>query len=122
MNKLANKAIESYQNGRGFTYEKILLHKKFPISEANDDVINQHINVPRKSMTGILCIFTAPYTAGARDSEMFANPNITSVNINIDGVPNRLYLKGMIPTDLWQSIIKRVGVSDSIKEADFYTE
>ena len=27
----------------------------------------------------------------------------------------------MIPTDLWQAIIKRVGINDSIKEADFYT-
>ena len=119
--KLANQAIASYQNGRVFSYEKILLHKTFPISENTDGVINEHINVPRKSMTGILCIFTAPYAAGARDSESFANPKITSVKIDKDGVPNKLYSKGMIPTDLWQAIIKGVGVNDSIKEADFYT-
>ena len=120
-NQLANQAIASYHAGRVFTYEKILLHKTFQICEANDGVINEHINVPRKSMTGILCIFTAPYAAGARDSESFANPKITSVKIDKDGVPNRLYSKGMIPNDLWQSIIKRVGVNDSIKEVDFYT-
>ena len=119
--QLANQALASYKFGKAFPYEKIILHKTFQISEANDGVINEHINVPRRSMTGVLCIFTAPYAAGARDSERFANSKITSVKIDIDGVPNRLYSKGMIPTDLWQSIIRRVGVSDSIKEADFYT-
>ena len=73
-------------------------------------------------MTGILCLFTAPHVEGLRDSEIFVNPRITSVKIDIDGVPNKVYLKGMMATDLWQSIIKRVGLSDSIKEADFYTD
>ena len=119
---LATKAVTSYKLGKGFTYEKVLLHKTFTISEANDAVINQHINVPRRSMTGILCLFTAPYAEGLRDSEIFANPKITSVKIDIDGVPNKVYLKGMMATDLWQSIIKRVGLSDSVKESDFYTD
>ena len=118
---LASQAIASYRSGKVFLYEKILLHKTFPISENTDGVINEHINVPRKSMTGILCIFTAPYAPGARDSESFVNPKITSVKIDKDGVPNKLYSKGMIPTDLWQAIIKRVGIDDSIKESDFYT-
>ena len=121
-NPLASQAVGSYTNGKGFTYEKVLLHKTFTISEANDSVINQHVNVPRRSMTGILCLFTAPHAEGLRDSEIFANPKITSVKIDIDGVPNQVYLKGMMATDLWQSIIKRVGLSDSIKEADFYTD
>ena len=103
---LAKQAVASYRNGKGFTYEKVLLHKTFTISEANDVVINQHVNVPRRSMTGILCIFTAPHAEGLRDSEIFANPKITSVKIDIDGVPNQVYLKGMMATDLWQSIIK----------------
>ena len=119
---LAREAVSSYKVGKGFTYEKALLHKTFTISEANDAVINQHINVPRRSMTGILCLFTAPHAEGLRDSEIFANPKITSVKIDIDGVPNKVYLKGMMATDLWQSIIKRVGLSDSIKESDFYTD
>ena len=56
---LAREAVSSYKVGRIFTYEKVLLHKTFTISEANDAVINQHINVPRRSLTGILCLFTA---------------------------------------------------------------
>ena len=37
-------------------------------------------------MTGILLLFTENPTAGDRDSEKFVNPDIKSVQINIDGV------------------------------------
>ena len=46
-------------------------------------------------MTGILLLFTENPTAGERDSEKFVNPDIKSVHINIDGVPNMLYSKGI---------------------------
>ena len=58
-------------------------------------------------MTGILLLFTENPTAGDRDSEKFVNPDIKSVQINIDGVPNTLYSKGMLPTDQWESIKQR---------------
>ena len=58
-------------------------------------------------MTGILLLFTENQTAGERDSEKFVNPDIKSVQINIDGVPNMLYSKGMLPTDQWESIKQR---------------
>lgn len=101
---LAQEAAASYQVGRGFFYENIILHKEFIISKPNDSVINESINIPRKSMTGILCLFTEDYDAGARDTEKFVNPNIKSVDITIDGMPNQLYSKGMVSTDLWESI------------------
>jgi len=55
--------------GRGLFYENILLHKEFEIAKPNDSVINEHINIPRKSMTVILCLFTEDYNAGARNAE-----------------------------------------------------
>ena len=94
---LAREAITSYQ---GFTYENIILHKTFTISKPNDEVINEHINLPRISMTGVPLLFTDSYAAGTRNSKTFVNPKITSININVDGMPNRLYSKGMMPTDL----------------------
>ena len=53
-------------------------------------------------MTGILCLFTESHTGGTRDSEKFVNPSITSINVNVDGMPNRLYSKGMVATDFWE--------------------
>ena len=99
---LSRDALATYQVGKGFFYENVLLHKTFPISKPNDSVINEHVNLPRRSMTGILCLFEESYDEGKRDSEKFVNPNIKSVNISIDGMPNRLYSKGMYPTDFWE--------------------
>ena len=117
---LAREAMTTYQVGKGFFYENVILHKSFSISKPNDSVINEHINVPRRSMTGILCLFEESYDTDKRDSEKFDNPEITSVNINIDGMPNQLYSKGMVPYDFWDSIKGRMGRSGSVKEKYFY--
>ena len=121
---LAKQAAEEYQVGRGFLYEKIILHKTSNISKGTDSVINEHLNVPRRSMTGILCgLFTEESVAGTRDSEKFVNPMITSVNFNIDGMPNKLYSNGMVPADFWESLKKRFDTKDAeVKQIDFYAD
>ena len=119
---LSSEAASSYKVGKGFYYEKVILHRSFPISKPDGSVINEHINLPRKSMTGILCLFEEDYKEGERDSEKFVNPDIKSININIDGMPNRLFSKGMIQSDFWESIKRRMGGSGKVKEEDFYTD
>ena len=64
---LANQALEVYKVGHAFFYENVLRQKTFTISKSNDSVINEHVNVPRSSLTGLLFLFTAPFTAGTRD-------------------------------------------------------
>ena len=61
---LAREAQAAYQVGKGFFYENVTLHKTFTISRPTDSVINQHINLPRRSITGILCLFVLPYAGG----------------------------------------------------------
>ena len=121
---LAEKAHAAYKTNHAFFYENILHHKTFTFSKPNDSVINEQINVPRRSMTGILLLFTENPTAGDRDSEKFVNPDIKSVQINIDGVPNMLYSKGMLPTDQWESIKQRFprSLESEVTETKFYTE
>ena len=116
---LAREALSAYQVGKGFFYENVILHKTFTISKANESVINEQINLPGRSMTGILCLFTEGHTGGARDSEKFVNPSITSINVNVDGMANRLYSKGMVATDFWESVKKRFG-REGVKQKDFY--
>ena len=101
--QLAEEASSAYASGKGFYYENVLLHKTFEISKPDDSVINEHVNVPRKSMTGILCLFNDVITAGTRNSENFVNPDVQSVGININGMPNKLYSKEMIATDFYDS-------------------
>ena len=123
---LAGEASSAYSTGKGFFYENVLLHKTFEISKPDDSVINEHVNVPRRSMSGILCLFNDTITAGARDSEKFVNPDIQSVSININGMPNKLYSKEMIATDFYDSIMKRMGPaggdvgSDTVQPSGFY--
>ena len=119
---LSREAASSYQIGKGFYYENVIHHKSFPISKPNDSIINEHVNIPRRSMTGIFCLFEEDYDTGKRDSEKFVNPNIKSININIDGMPNQLFSKGMVPTDFWEAIKRRMGGSGTLKEGDFYTD
>ena len=66
---LAKQAAGGYQVGCGFLYENIVLHKTFNILKDTDTVINEHVNIPRRSMTGLLCLFTKKSSAGKRDSE-----------------------------------------------------
>ena len=119
---LTREAEATYQVGKGFFYENVILHKTIPISKPNDSIINEHVNLPRRSMTGILLLFEETFDSGKRDSEKFVNPDIKSVNINIDGMPKRLYSKGMVPSDFWDAIKRRMGGAGTVKEEDFYTD
>ena len=72
-------------------------------------------------MTGILCLFNDAITAGTRNSEKFINPDVQSVSININGMPNKLYSKEMIATDFYDSIMKRMDVAgDMVLPSGFY--
>jgi hypothetical protein len=116
------EATSSYKIGKGFYYENVLLHKTFTINDVTDTVINEHVNIPRRSMSGLLFLFTKTYVVGARNSETFVNPDITKVDINVDGMPNKLYSKGMIQTDFWTAITNKMGMTDNITQKDFYND
>ena len=120
---LAGEAAAAYTSGKGFYYENVLLHKTLEISKPNDSVINEHVNVPRRSMSGILCLFNDEITAGARDSEEFVNPAMLSVAINVNGMPNKLYSKNMTTTDFYESMMKRMEPlgGDIVLPSNFYT-
>ena len=60
-------------------------------------------------MTGILFLFNGKPSPGARDAESFVNPAMLSVEIDIKGMPNKLYSKSMQTTDFYDSIMKRMG-------------
>ena len=75
-------------------------------------------------MSGLLLLFTENETAGTRDSEKFINPNMKSISVNIDGIPNKIYSKGMVPSDFWDfflncKILFRSYLKRSIFGGDF---
>ena len=119
---LAQEASAAYNSGKGFFYENVLLHKTFEISKPDDSVINEHINVPRRSISGVLCLFNEIPTAGTRDAEKFVNPAMLTVAININGMPNKLYSKNMQTTDFYESMLKRMEPlgGDVVFPSNFY--
>ena len=47
-----------------------------------------------------------PYTAGARESESYFNPDITKVKVTVNGVPNRVYNEGISVKDMWNELTR----------------
>ncbi len=118
---LARAAASAYQSGTTFFYEQIHLHKSLSISKPNDSIINESINLPRRSMTGLLLLFVEPYTAGTRDSEKFVFPDLKSVRVTIDGMPNKIYSQGYKPSDFWREAKKRfASVGSEVTPGAFY--
>ena len=64
--------------------------KTISVDRGPDTIINESINVPRRSMEGLL-LFYEPYAAGARDSEKTFNPDSTEVKMIVNGIPNKVY-------------------------------
>ncbi|PFX27083.1 hypothetical protein AWC38_SpisGene8244 [Stylophora pistillata] len=93
--KLADEALSNYKNGKRFMYEHITHLKTISIDKGSDTIINESINVPRRSMKGLLLLFYGTYTAGTRISEKTFKPNITDVKLTVDGIPNNIYSQGM---------------------------
>ena len=80
-----------FEQGLQTVYEQVTLNKTFTIAKDTDSIINESVNVPRRLMTGRLLLFVEKYTPGARDSERFVFPHITSVEVSIDGMPNKVH-------------------------------
>lgn len=66
--------------------------------------INLQVNLQRMSLKGILLLFVEPYTAGARDSEKYYNPNLTRVSVMVNGSPNMVYNNGIEGKDIWEEV------------------
>ena len=64
---------------------------------------NISLNVPARSMKGILMLFenVAVQQPFARNTEAFNNPQITKVEVTIEGIPNQLYSQGMRACQMW---------------------
>ena len=98
---LADEATSTYTNAKEFAYDIIMRERVVPIVRGSDTRLNLRVNPQRRSLKGILLLFINPYTAGARDTESYFNPDITKVKVTVNGVPNRIYNEGISGTDMW---------------------
>ena len=103
---LADEATSTYTSGKEFAYDLVMRERVVPISRGGDTRLNLRVNPQRRSLKGILLLFINPYTAGARDTENYFNPDITKVKVTVNGVPNRVYNEGISGTDMWNELTR----------------
>ena len=54
---LAKETRSTYLNGKAFMYDHVTHHKTITINHGSDTIINESINIPRRSMKGLLLLF-----------------------------------------------------------------
>jgi hypothetical protein len=72
-------------------------------------IINETINVPRRSMKAIVMLFTSMVKT---DSEEYIYPNIEKVRVTIEGVPNAVYSQGIPKTRLYEEARRLFGTDE----------
>lgn len=103
--ELARAIRNQYAARLPILFDRVLRHRKITANKS-DTLWNINLNVPARSMKGVLLLFKDSETAFARDTEAFYNPKITKVEVTIEGVPNQLFAQGMRTYQQWDETRK----------------
>ena len=119
--ELYSEAEQSYISGRTWPYRFI----EKPSTNSADwkkssTDVTTRVNLPRKSMNAVVFLFRDD----AKDSEKFVYPNIDSVEVSIEGVPNALYTKSMGKYEMFNTARDFFldDVSDTITPREFFKD
>ena len=102
---LARNIRNQYASCLAILYDRVLRHRKITANKS-DTLWNINLNVPARSMKGVLMLFEDPAAAYKRDTEAFYNPQLTKVEVTIEGVPNQLYSQGLRAYHQWDEARK----------------
>jgi hypothetical protein len=105
---LARKVGSQYNVGRKLSFEHVILMKKTEWSK-NFTIINETINVPRRSMKAIVMLFT---NKTKTDSEEYVYPNIEKVRVTVEGVPNAVYSQDIPKTRQYEEARRLFGTGE----------
>ena len=86
---LARQIRNQYAGRLAVLYERVLRHRKITANKS-DTLWNINLNVPARSMSGILMLFEEPAAAFQRDAEAFCNHKIEKVEVCKEAIPNQL--------------------------------
>ena len=119
---LADEATSTYTYGKEFAYDHDVLSEVVEFNRGTESLLNLRMNPQRRSFKGVLLLFIVPYTAGARDSENYLNPDITKVDVTINGSPNRLYNEGIQGIDMWNEVSQFFGKKGDMNLTKYLTD
>ncbi|CAB4014919.1 Hypothetical predicted protein [Paramuricea clavata] len=88
---LASEVSRMYSTGCSLSYKHVTLMRRSNLDK-DLTIVNENINIPRKSMSAIVLLFTNRVRT---DSEEYIYPNIDKVNLTIEGVPNAVFSQGL---------------------------
>ena len=86
----ARQMKNQYMGGLRVLCDRILRLRTVKYKKS-DNLQNMNINVPAKSMKGILMLFEEPASGFTRKTEKFYNPKVEKVEVTVEGVPNQWY-------------------------------
>ena len=95
--ELAKTVKSEYEAGRQLWYDHTTLLKTLEWrKDGTRETID--INIPRKSMRGVVLLFTKK---NPTDSEEFFNAKIEHVKVSIEGNPNSVYSQGLTKSEIY---------------------
>ena len=104
---LVREVRDQYAVGRSLGYDYTTLLKTLPWSKSSTrEVIN--VNISRKSMKAVVLLFTKK---DAGDSEEFVFPELTNVDVTMEGNPNDIYTEGLAKRDTYWEAVRFFGPS-----------
>jgi hypothetical protein len=102
---LARHIKNQYTNKTAVYFDRIQRQEIKQLNK-NQTMWNFTLNNIARSMKGLLFIFKEPQVAFQYKPEVFYNPNITQIDVTIEGKPNKVYAKGMLPHNHWDEARK----------------
>ena len=105
--ELARKIDNQYKGRLAILYDRVLRYRKMTMDKSNT-LWNINLNVPARSMKGILMFFenVAVQQPFARNTEAFSNPQITKVEVTIEGILKQLHSQEMRAYQMWDEAKK----------------
>ena len=114
---IASRINQQYNQGYSILYEFIDKFKTVNVS-ATEEIINENINFPRRSIKGVLLLFTRGYSDGFIKVDDYKNPEISKVEITIEGIANKVFSQSMRMLDQWPEI-KKYLMNENIKSTEY---
>ena len=99
---LVKEIKHNYSGGKEVLFDRI---HRYTVENFNKDdtQLTIHCNMRSDSLKGVLLFFKEDEANFAKDPEKLYNPKITKIEVSINGMPNKVYDRGMLSHHLYEA-------------------